>query len=248
MKYRNYIFDLYGTLIDIHTDEESPELWQFMAGYLKDHFGTVTTASRLKKDYAAVCRDETIKLAAANGSDNPEIKIEWVWRRLIGKNCSDDEMRKLCVAFREKSRDKLICYKNVHEVLDSIKEDGGRIYLLSNAQRLFTEKELDDTGLTGFFDDIFISSDMGVKKPDASFINSLMAKHGLIKSETVMVGNEISADIGSAIAAGIDGIYLNTYCHTPQELDADLAACGYDSSGIELTIIDDGDDCFKSLF
>ena len=26
MKYENYIFDLYGTLVDIHTDEEKTEL------------------------------------------------------------------------------------------------------------------------------------------------------------------------------------------------------------------------------
>lgn len=247
MKYRNYIFDLYGTLIDIHTDEESPELWQFMTDYLKEHFCAATTAQKLKADYAAICKDETVKLAKATGSDYPEIKIEWVWKRLIEHDCNYDEMRDLCVAFREKSRDKLICYKNVHRVLATIKDKGSRIYLLSNAQRLFTEKELKDTGLTGYFDDIFISSDMGVKKPDASFINSLMAKHSLVKSETVMVGNEISSDIGSAIAAGIDGIYLNTYCHTPQELDAELADCGFDRSGIDLTIIDDGDDCIKSL-
>ena len=156
-------------------------------------------------------------------------------------------MRALCVAFREKSRKKLVCYKNVHKVLSEIKSAGSHIYLLSNAQRLFTEKELDDTGLTEYFYDIFISSDMGIKKPDAAFINSLMKKYGLIKSETVMVGNEITADIGSAIAAGVDGIYLNTYCHTPAELDADLADCGYGDSNINLTIIDDGDDCFKSV-
>ena len=156
-------------------------------------------------------------------------------------------MRALCTTFREKSRDKFVCYKNVPEVLSKIKSDGCNVYLLSNAQRLFTEKELNDAGLTEYFDDIFISSDMGIKKPDAAFINSLMKKHGLIKSATVMVGNEIKADIGSAIAAGVDGIYLNTYHHTQKELDTDLAACGYDNSKIELTIIDDGDDCFKSV-
>ena len=26
--YQNYIFDLYGTLADIHTDEEQPLLWE----------------------------------------------------------------------------------------------------------------------------------------------------------------------------------------------------------------------------
>lgn len=247
MKYKNYIFDLYGTLIDIHTDENEMMLWEFMVEYLKEHFGTITSAIKLKADYAKICADETAKLADRNGSSYPEIKIEWVWSRLIDSDCSEDEMRALCTAFREKSRDKFVCYKNVPEVLSKIKSEGVHVYLLSNAQRLFTEKELDDAGLTEYFDDIFISSDMGIKKPDAAFINSLMKKHGLIKSETVMVGNEIKADIGSAIAAGVDGIYLNTYHHTPEELDADLADCGYGDSNINLTIIDDGDDCFKSV-
>ena len=28
LKYENYIFDLYGTLIDIRTDENKPEFWE----------------------------------------------------------------------------------------------------------------------------------------------------------------------------------------------------------------------------
>ena len=26
--YENYLFDLYGTLVDIHTDEEAPSFWR----------------------------------------------------------------------------------------------------------------------------------------------------------------------------------------------------------------------------
>ena len=40
MKYQNYVFDLYGTLVDIHTDEEQQMLWEKMAmfyGY-QGHF------------------------------------------------------------------------------------------------------------------------------------------------------------------------------------------------------------------
>lgn len=33
--YRNYIFDLYGTLVDIHTDEEKEALWEEMADAYK---------------------------------------------------------------------------------------------------------------------------------------------------------------------------------------------------------------------
>ena len=28
MKYENYVFDLYGTLIDIHKDEEDEKAWE----------------------------------------------------------------------------------------------------------------------------------------------------------------------------------------------------------------------------
>ena len=31
MRYRHCIFDLYGTLADIHTEERSPRLWARMA-------------------------------------------------------------------------------------------------------------------------------------------------------------------------------------------------------------------------
>ena len=55
MQYRNYIFDLYGTLVDIHTDEEIPQLWEFMSDYLKKNFGTVIDAADLKQEYLRIC-------------------------------------------------------------------------------------------------------------------------------------------------------------------------------------------------
>lgn len=31
--YQNYIFDLYGTLVDIHTNEDKPYLWDKMTEF-----------------------------------------------------------------------------------------------------------------------------------------------------------------------------------------------------------------------
>ncbi len=239
MKYKNYIFDLYGTLIDIHTDEEQPELWRFLAKYLSVNFGKEYEYRKLRNDYLKICKVEEKQLAAKNGSKYPEIRIEWVFRQLIGSPCPEDEMRRLCVAFREQSRDKLVKYDGVSETLEAIKATGGRVFLLSNAQRSFTEKELSDTGLTQYFDDIFISSDMGIKKPDGDFLSQLINKHGLKKEECVMIGNEVLSDIGVASTVGIDAIYLNTYSHTPEEISRDLKICNADLR--KVTIVDDGD-------
>ena len=33
LPYQNYLFDLYGTLVDIHTDEDSPAAWEALARF-----------------------------------------------------------------------------------------------------------------------------------------------------------------------------------------------------------------------
>ena len=48
--YKNYIFDLYGTLIDIKTNENKPYLWQKVADFYRFH-GADYTPQELKKEY-----------------------------------------------------------------------------------------------------------------------------------------------------------------------------------------------------
>ena len=45
MNYPNYIFDLYGTLLDIWIDEESPVLWERTALWYREQ-GTARKGSR----------------------------------------------------------------------------------------------------------------------------------------------------------------------------------------------------------
>ena len=57
-QYDNYIFDLYGTLIDIHTDEERKGLWKEMADYLKENFSSFYEGPDLRKRYLEICHEE----------------------------------------------------------------------------------------------------------------------------------------------------------------------------------------------
>lgn len=234
MKYKNYIFDLYGTLIDIHTDTKQIELWEFMSDYLEKKFDKKIEPKKLKQEYAKLYKAEEKGLAKAMNTKYPEIKVEWVWEKLIGKEILDVEMSELCNTFRTKSRDKLERYEGVAELLSAIKEAGGNVYLLSNAQRLFTERELELTDLPKYFDDIFISSDVGIKKPDGRFLQMLIDKHNLKKEECVFIGNEVLADVGVATAVGIDIVFLNTYNHPRWDLKRDFKRCGADMNKVEI--------------
>ena len=46
-EYKNYVFDLYGTLVDIHTDEENGALWDRFSLYLLSH--TCSSAGKKKE-------------------------------------------------------------------------------------------------------------------------------------------------------------------------------------------------------
>ncbi|MBQ3795962.1 MAG: HAD family hydrolase [Butyrivibrio sp.] len=273
-EFDNYIFDLYGTLIDIHTDEEKEGLWQEMAEYLMANFGVSYKSEALRKRYVEICAEEEKKLKAKNGADFPEIRIENVWGRLIseGKSCCEKassdtaaacgntldtgesesnvfatvdleskEIRNLCIFFRESSRDKLVVYEGVKDTLDKLKAMGKGIFLLSNAQRAFTEKELEDTGLTDYFDDIFISSDKEIKKPQKEFLELLVRKNGLFVDKCVMIGNDIFSDVGVAFKNGMNSVFLNTYDFTEKKIDRELSELGIKGSELMPVIAGDGD-------
>ena len=261
-EYDNYIFDLYGTLIDIHTDEERKGLWKEMADYLKENFSSFYEGPDLRKRYLEICHEEEDILKSQKGHEWPEIQIEKVWARLIVEGCKGLEnikkqednkktelsslinspaIHSLCIFFRESSRDKFVVYDGVTETLEKLKSMGKKIFLLSNAQRAFTEKELSDAGLTDYFDDIFISSDKEIKKPQKEFMELLVSKNGLSIDKCVMIGNDIFSDVGVAAKNGMNSIFLNTYDFSEKKIEEELKELGIKGSCLMPRIIEDGD-------
>lgn len=206
MKYENYIFDLYGTLVDIHTDEDKEELWEALASFYAKN-GAAYTAKELKKDYAA-----GVNTALAYSE---EILVDDVFRELYeakGVTPSNELVLETCRFFRDSSTEHLKLYPWSLSILDAIKADGKGIYLLSNAQRSFTAHELDKLGLTKYFDDIMISSDCRIKKPNLMFFKMLMKRHNLRGKECLFVGNDETCDIFGAKKAGMNTFYMHTNC------------------------------------
>ena len=235
LRYDNYIFDLYGTLVDIHTDEESITFWRKIAGYVKREFGISYKPSELRKLYKEIYGEEVKKLAAKLKVEHPEIRVSWVWDRILawgaktsgahaGKSEAphiplplpndgqadnpSPEIQKLCTFFRETSRDKMELYPDTEKTLTHLRKEGKKVFLLSNAQRSFTWKEIEELGLEKYFDDILISSDKLIMKPERRFLEMLLLKHDLKKEKCVMIGNEIASDGEVARVNDIDGIII----------------------------------------
>ena len=89
MKYTDLIFDLYGTLVDIKTNEESVEFWQNIAIELDED---ITAANTVRKEYLSACAG--YKLA-----DEQEIDLLRVFEDLLALHGKD---RRNAKAFAEK--------------------------------------------------------------------------------------------------------------------------------------------------
>ena len=123
--------------------------------------------------------------------------------------------------FRICSTDYIRLYPYVKEALAALRKKGYRLWLLSNAQAIFTAYELRHMGLTEEFDGIYLSSDYRCRKPDIRFYRALMEEHGLNPETTMMIGNDRNTDIAGARAAGMATLYMHTGLTPPDQTQAD---------------------------
>ncbi|MBQ8518104.1 MAG: HAD family hydrolase [Agathobacter sp.] len=206
LKYENYIFDLYGTLVDIHTEEGEKKLWKALAKFYRQH-GAFYFAGGIRRGYHKYV-DEELKQAE-------EIQVEKVFDKLFadrGVEANEALVLETCRFFRDTSTYHLRLYEWSLPILQKLKENGKKVYLLSNAQRSFTYHEMEMLDIVKYFDEIYISSDHGMKKPNPNFFKLLIEKEGLDVKECLFLGNDQTCDILGAQGVGMDTWYVHTNC------------------------------------
>ena len=221
--YNHYFFDLYGTLVDIRTDEQKPALWHGMAEFYA-LCGAGYTPGELKNRYFSLCMEETEKLAASyplHKEEDTEIELRNVFHRLFeekGVSASGTRTEDAALMFRALSYCRAPrLMKGVKKTLKGLQQRGAHLYLLSNAQSCFTVPELQRLGLyEGVFDGIFLSSDFGIKKPSPAFFHAALARTGIEPVDALMVGNDPEADIRGAASVGIAGRYIHSRQSPPR--------------------------------
>lgn len=216
--FKNYIFDLYGTLIDIQTDEDCSELWRKMALFY-GYRGAKYTPFELVHKYKDFCASEKSRVKKDNPSKTHiDINLTNVFEKLYSyKNVSVSKELAAFTAntFRCYSTKHIRLYDGAEEFLKALNQNGKKVFLLSNAQHDFTVPEINMLGIGKYFTDIIISSDVACKKPDPYMYKILFDRHNLIKSETIMIGNDCVADIKSAYDFGIQSLYIHQEISPP---------------------------------
>lgn len=215
MSFQNVIFDLYGTLVDIRTDEQSPALWAEMARVYAGE-GAVYGPDELRERYFTVISQlerGSPRLRSDAHEAHPEIELQNVFQRLYLDRGVEADMAlaiRTGERFREASTEYIRLYPGAKELLRALRDRGMGVWLLSNAQAIFTRPELRRMGIDTLFDGIYISSDCGVKKPDRRFFEKLLRERNIDPARAVMVGNDGECDIRPARELGLATVYIRS--------------------------------------
>ena len=210
-KYDNYVFDLYGTLVDIHTDEEPKEIWDKLALFY-GYYGACYSAEELKKRYETLVKGKEADLKVSLENDphyahesSPEIEITDVFQSLfMEKGVEADNTLAIHAGqfFRVLATEYIRVYPGTIEMLQNLKKKGKNVYLLSNAQRIFTAYEMQVIQIAKYFDD---TECWGRTRTCKGESNKILIKRNNLCNP--VYAGDTSGDAESADYAGIPFIY-----------------------------------------
>ena len=224
MKYTDLVFDLYGTLVDIHTEEDD-RVWEKTAFYF-GFYGAHYTGPELKAAFQAAMRAREAR-AGQSYECFPDLPFEETMADLFRAKGVVENADSLGInaaqLFRISSLDYIRLYPHALEALAKLRKAGYRLWLLSNAQAIFTAYELRRLGLGEQLDGIYLSSNYKCRKPDLRFYQALIEERHLDVSKTMMIGNDRQTDIAGAKAAGMATLYMHTDLTPRDQAEADKA-------------------------
>lgn len=100
-------------------------------------------------------------------------------------------------------------FGEVPGVLAQLRAAGARIVVVSNWD-VSLHGVLEQTGLAGLVDAVLTSAEQGVSKPDPElFRRALAAAGGVEPARALHVGDDVRADVGGALAAGVPVVLLD---------------------------------------
>jgi putative hydrolase of the HAD superfamily len=210
MTIKGILFDLYGTLIDIETDESMEEIYRGIAHFLTYH-GVYLHRGEVRDLYYRIMQEQRER----SREEHPEIIVKAIWSEFLqeqGVKPGQERVRlatTLAQIYRAISRKRLSLFPGVKEVLDLL-HASYPLALVSDAQPCYVHPEIRAVGLEGYFDPIVISADYGFRKPDRRLFQTALDDLELRPDEAVFVGNDMHRDIYGASRTGIKTVFFSS--------------------------------------
>lgn len=203
-------FDLYGTLIDIRTDEYDYWVYEMLSRYLAYHSVNIVP-EELKKAFFEVIQQHL------NQSKEiyPEVDVYEIFFEIMNKygkrRYSKGIIVDITMLFRSLTIRHFGVFNGLYDVLVSIGRKY-RIGIISDAQWVFAEPEIAMLGLDQFLKVRIFSSRLRFKKPDVRLFHHAMEELGVTPEYSVYIGDNPYKDLVGAKNAGMQFILFRGEC------------------------------------
>jgi putative hydrolase of the HAD superfamily len=219
------LFDLYGTLIDIRTEERDPAVYWHLSRYLSYH-GVKVSPERLQEAYFEILQRQL----NTSREEFPEVNVYEIFSSIMhtyGRGIYKEQVIvDVCMLFRSLTIRHFALFSDVIETLSYL-QPRYMLALVSDAQWVFTEPEIAMLNLEQFFGVRVLSSRYGYKKPDTRLFKKALKRLNVRPEEAVYIGDNPQRDLMGAKATGMACILFRNETRRHNGYEADALLQGY---------------------
>ena len=130
--------------------------------------------------------------------------------KLIEECNLDYDPQEFCNKYTEFLGQGFYLIEGAEQLCKYLKSKGYKVVIVTNGIKSVQHSRLEGSGIKDYIDDIVISEEVGVSKPDPKIFDIAMDKLGhSSKEDIIMIGDSLTSDMRGAVNAGIDACWLN---------------------------------------
>jgi len=212
---KGIIFDINGTLADIHTNEWHDDVYRVLANLLS-YQGIALDASVVKDLYFRIMKEQR----AARAERHPEFDAVEIFREIVAQHATDftralphEKVAQLPLLlaeiYRAASRFRLQPYPGVEDTIRQLYPNYD-LAVVTDGQSAYALPELNAIGLSGYFDPIVVSGDHGYRKPDRRLFATALDAMKIEPAAVLFVGNDMYRDVHGAQKLGMKTVFFKS--------------------------------------
>jgi putative hydrolase of the HAD superfamily len=207
MKYQHLFFDLDHTLWDFDANAMET-LTDLYALHNLEQMGVKPFEVFYRK---YLYHNEMLWEQYHNGKITADdLKWKRMYRTLLDFKIGSEPLAKeISAGFMEILPTKKNVFEHTFEILDYLLSKNYKLHLITNGFEKTQWSKLNNSGLAKYFTHVITSEASNSLKPKKEIFEFAVAKAGTTLSETIMLGDNLDADIKGAMDAGMDTIFVN---------------------------------------
>ncbi|MFT3704190.1 MAG: YjjG family noncanonical pyrimidine nucleotidase [Agriterribacter sp.] len=139
-----------------------------------------------------------------------DLRWKRMWNTLLDFKIGNEKLaRTMDVMFLDKLPTRTLLFPGAIEILHYLRNKGYALHLITNGFDTVQHNKLKYSGLSNFFPIVVTSEGSNSLKPHKAIFDFALQKTGATIRESIMLGDDIDADIIGAQNMGMDQVYIN---------------------------------------